>query len=95
MKELIKRLNGWSKILVAMIPMLVGGLIGYGKLQGNVSSIKENMAGKERVAILETTVARNSEIIRELKALAEKNNDQHNIIIEKVSEIKALVRRNR
>jgi hypothetical protein len=90
-KEAINRLNGWSKILVVIIPILIGGLIGYGKLQSEVS----NKVDKERVAILETTVGRNTEIIKELKSALEKNNEQHTLIITTLTEVKTLVKRNK
>jgi hypothetical protein len=86
-KGLIDRLNGWSKILVVIIPILIGGLIGYGKLQGSVSDLEKNKANNERVGILETTVARNTKILDKYERYFEQNNIDHIAILRGITKI--------
>ena len=90
-KQIIDRMNGWSKILVVMIPLTFAGLIGYGNLQSEVS----NKASAERVGILETTVSRNYEIIKELKISAEQNQKYNMEILTKITALETLIKNKR
>jgi len=65
--DIIKQLNGWSKLLIILIPIVIGGLIGYGKLQKNVEHIDATKASVEQVARIDERLKNIEKNIDEIK----------------------------
>lgn len=55
--------NGWAKLLVGFVPLLVAGLIGWGVLRSDVTHVEQALAQK---ANRETVEVQYQEIQRQL-----------------------------
>lgn len=62
-RQIIDRMNGWSKILVVMIPTVVIGLVGYGELKKEV----ENKASAIEVARIDERLKFIQDDVKEIK----------------------------
>lgn len=64
-----ERFNGWAKVLMAFIPLLVAGLIAWGSQRSDITHLQEESATH---ASRETQSIQYEAILRELRTINER-----------------------
>lgn len=59
-------INGWGKVLATLLPLLIAGLIAYGRLTAQAETLREQVGEK---ASRETVTTQYNEILRRLEAI--------------------------